>query len=87
MNSSKRWTYYAPPPNPRNIAITSLSYYYHWPSKLPDEQYFAVTFRDEDDNVLSRLEDDGSEAGSTARLALAPAEMFAPVPDPYADMV
>ena len=46
-----------------------------------------MTFRDEDDKVLTRLEDDGSEAGSTARLALAPAEMFTPVPDPYADMV
>lgn len=69
------------------MSVLKHSYYYHWPSKDPDEQYYAVTFRSEDDKVLTRLEDDGSEAGSRARLALAPAEMFAPVPDPYADMV
>lgn len=46
-----------------------------------------MTFRDDNDKVLTRLEDDGSDQGSFARLALAPPEMFAPVPDPYADMV
>ena len=60
-------------------------YYYVWTENVYDNA--GVNFRDEEDNVLARLEDDGEGYGSFGPLAIAPASEFEPAADPYADVV
>ena len=42
---------------------------------------------DENNGPLARLEDDGSGSGTFGPLAIVPASDFAPVEDPFADMI
>ena len=46
-----------------------------------------MRFFDENNDVLARLEDDGKGTGTHGPLAIVPASDFAPVEDPYVDMI
>lgn len=85
-DSVHRWIFHGNRPSSEAAAqYDGPCYYYIWTDNVYDNA--GVNFRDEEDNVLARLEDDGSALGSFGPLALAPASEFTPVTDPYADML
>ena len=67
-----RWIFHGNRPSSETAAqYDGPCYYYIWTENVYDNA--GVNFRDEEDNVLARLEDDGSALGSFGPLALAPA--------------
>ena len=84
MQYATKWVWFGEEAQ-RQVTIEGPVYYYAWTS--PEANGYAVRFFDEDDKVLARLEDDGAGRGTHGPLAILPASEFAPVEDPYADMI
>lgn len=84
-SSTFKWQWYGNNATSQTKSLTGPCYYYSW--ELNDPNGFVVRFFDEDNNTLARIEDDGSGVGTHGPLAIVPASDFAPVEDPYADMI